>query len=76
MQLLFDEMIQRTEVIVAKELTGQIANWQPSSPLIGAKQIILGKISQMFFLRIAVVDDFVNQPQRSLTGNFSAQQLL
>lgn len=80
MQCFFHEMIEGIQINVGEELAGQIADGQAAPALKRQEQIIAGEIPVGFCLRIAAVNDFVNQPQGFTVGdhpaNFALENLV
>lgn len=63
-QLFFHEMVEGIEINIGEELAGQISNRQAAPALQRRKQIIAGEVPVDFQLRVAAVDDSVDEPQR------------
>ncbi len=71
---LLDVVIEKTEVVVGKPLAGEVPNRQTPSSFVRGKEGIAGEIVEVFNLRIAVVDDGIDQPEGIGTGNFTPDQ--
>ncbi len=58
-------MIERVEVDVGEKLASLIPNGNAPPPLAGLEQVVAGKIVDDLFLRIAAINDLLNQPVRT-----------
>ena len=66
-------MVETIQVDVGEELTGQVADGQPSPPLIRTEQVVPSKVEVHRLLRVGAVDDAVRQCQSTRTGNATTQ---
>ncbi len=64
-QLFFDEVIERVQQHVGKELAGLIANGQSASAFTGSQQVIAGEPAIDRLLNVRMVDDLGHESQCS-----------
>ncbi|MFY9270867.1 MAG: hypothetical protein WAO55_14080 [Candidatus Manganitrophaceae bacterium] len=63
-------MVKITQINIGEELAGEVSNRDSSSPLERLEEIVLLKIIEDLVLRIAVVDNGLNQPEGVRTFDF------
>lgn len=70
-KLFFHKMIEGVEVDVGQKLAGQIADGKSFGSLYRGQQVIAGEIVENGFLRVAAVNDGIDQPQGIGAFNFA-----
>jgi hypothetical protein len=70
-------VIETVQIHIGKELTGQIANGNGTTPLQRRKEIrILREILHNRFLRIAMIQNRLDEPAHTIIGDFPAQHAI
>ncbi len=69
-----DEVIERIEVDVGEELARLVAQRQTPTPLGGGEQVVAGEPHQHWALRVAVVDDQIDQPEDMRVFDLASDQ--
>ena len=71
---LLDEVVQRVQHDVGKELAGEIADGDAPAALVRREQVIAGEVDDRWLLRVAAVDDGLQQVQRRPALELALQQ--
>jgi hypothetical protein len=75
-EMLFDEVVERSEIEIRKELARQIAYREPFAAREGRQKVIPAKVVTDMLLLVAGVDDSVDEPQSTGVGNPPADHCL
>jgi hypothetical protein len=68
-------MIESVEINIREKLAGQIANWQAAPALRRREKIVVGEVPIELDLRVAAVDNLVDQPQSFGVRDDAANEL-